>query len=188
MMKRVVGFAVVSVFLAATVVHAQPVNAAANPNRAALEQQFREQSARLAQRKLGLTDAQLAQLEQSNARFAPQMNQLVVQERETRRQLRSEMAAGNQANQQRVSDLLDNAVRLQKQRMALAETEQKELAGFLTPVQRAGYVALQAQVRRRAQELARGNAIQRKGLGQRQGAGKQQGPGVRKRPPVKQLP
>jgi Spy/CpxP family protein refolding chaperone len=187
-MKRVAGFAVVSMFLAATALQAQPVNAAANPNRAALEQQFREQSARLAQQKLGLTDAQLAQLEQSNARFAPQMNQLVVQERETRRQLRVEMAAGNQANQQRVSDLLDNAVRLQKQRLALAETEQKDLARFLTPVQRAGYVALQAQFRKRAQELARGNAIQRPGPGQRQGVGKQQAPVVRKRPLVKRLP
>jgi hypothetical protein len=158
------------------------VTAPANPNRAALEQRFREQSAKVAQRRLGLTDAQLAQLAQSNARFAPQQNQLVVQEREMRRQLRVEMTAGDQANQQHVSALLDDAVRLQKQRIALVESEQKDLARFLTPVQRAGYLALQAQVRKRAQELARDNATQGQGLGQRPGVGLR-GRATRKRLP-----
>lgn len=182
MMKRLVGFTALSLCLAATAVNAQPVTATPNPHRAALEQRFREQSARLARQKLGLTDAQLAQLEQSNARFVPQQNQLVMQERETRRQLRLEMTAGDQANQQHVSDLLDNAMRLQKQRIALVEAEQKDLARFLTPVQRAGYLALQTQFRKRAQELGRDNAIQRQGFGQRQGIDS------RKRPAAKHLP
>ncbi|HEY8832991.1 MAG TPA: hypothetical protein VIM21_10865 [Gemmatimonadaceae bacterium] len=181
MMRRVLGLVAFSL-LGAGAVNAQPVRAPANPNRAALEQRFGEQSAKVAQQRLGLTDAQLAQLTQSNARFAPQQNQLVIQERETRRQLRVEMTAGSQANQQHVSALLDDALRLQKQRIALVEAEQKDLARFLTPVQRAGYLSLQAQVRRRAQELARGDAAQGKGVGQRQGAA------LRKRPAVKRLP
>jgi Spy/CpxP family protein refolding chaperone len=168
-MRRLIGLTALSLLLAAMAVNAQPATGPADPNRAALEQRFREQSAKVAQRTLGLTDAQLAQLSQSNARFAPQQNQLVVQERETRRQLRLEMTAGDQANQQHVGTLLDNALRLQKQRIALVEAEQKDLARFLTPVQRAGYLALQAQVRRRAQELAGKNAIQGQGPGQRQG-------------------
>ena len=169
MMRRLLGLSALSLFLVSTVANAQPVTSPANPNRAALEQRFREQSAKVAQKRLGLTDAQLAQLAQSNARFAPQQNQLVVQERQTRQQLRVEMTAGNQANQQHVSALLDDALRLQKQRIALVEAEQKELATFLTPVQRAGYLALQAQVRRRAQELARDSAVQGQGLSQPRG-------------------
>jgi Spy/CpxP family protein refolding chaperone len=180
MMRRRLGLAVLSL-LAATAVNAQPVTAPANQNRAALEQRFREQSAKVAQQRLGLTDAQLAQLAQSNARFAPQQNQLVMQERETRRQLRVEMTAGNQANQQHVSALLDDALRLQKQRIALVEAEQKDLARFLTPVQRAGYLSLQAQVRRRAQELARDTGARGEGFGQ-------QGIGPRRRPAGKHLP
>jgi periplasmic protein CpxP/Spy len=82
----------------------------------------------------------------------------VSQERETRRQLRLEMSAGNKANQQHVSTLIDNTISLQKQRIAIVEAEQKDLARFLTPTQRAGYLALQAQIRRRAQELTRGGA------------------------------
>jgi len=170
MMRRSYGRAALSLLLVATSITAQTPAGSATPNRAALEQRFREQSARVAQQRLGLTDAQLAQLSQSNARFAPQQNQLVIQERETRRQLRIEMTAGNQANQQHVSALLDDALRLQKQRIALVEAEQKDLARFLTPVQRAGYLSLQAQVRRRAQELARGDGTQSPGFGQRLGS------------------
>ena len=164
MIQRLLGLCVLSLSIAPLAI-AQSVNTVANPRRAALEQQFRAQSARLAQQKLALTDGQLAQLEQTNARFAPQMNQLVAEERDTRQQLRLEMTRGNQANQQHVSDLLDNTVRLQKQRIALVETEQKDLARFLTPTQRAGYIALQAQFRKRAQELARQNGGPRKRLG-----------------------
>jgi Spy/CpxP family protein refolding chaperone len=182
MMRRLLGLAALSLLLAATAVDAQPVAAPANPNRAALEQRFREQSAKVAQQRLGLTDAQLTQLAQSNARFAPQQNQLLMQERETRRQLRMEMTAGDQANQQHVSALLDDALRLQKQRIALVEAEQKDLARFLTPVQRAGYLSLQAQVRRRAQELARGNPPQGIGSGQRPGTGLRQRPGGKRLP------
>jgi len=40
----------------------------------------------------------------------------------------------------------------------LIEAEQKELAAFLTPVQRARYIALQAQFRNRAEQLSRQNS------------------------------
>jgi Spy/CpxP family protein refolding chaperone len=153
--------------------HAQAVTApVTKANRPALEQQFRERVAKLTQDRVGLTDAQMAQLGQSNAKFAPQLAQVAAQERETRRQLRQEMTASGQPNQQKVSDLLDASIRLQKQRISIVESEQKELARFMTPVQRARYVALQQQFRRRAQELDRPNATQ-KGMGQR---------GLKKRP------
>ena len=165
MLKRVVHIGVLGAFVLASTVSAQAVNAVPNPKRAALEQQFRVRAAQVAQQRLGLTDSQLAQLEQTNARFAPQLNQLLAQERETRRQLRMEMMAGNQANQQHVSSLLDNSIALQKRRIALVEAEQKDLARFLTPTQRAGYIALQMQVRRRAQELSGGGNRERPGPG-----------------------
>ena len=146
-----------SIALSTSLAAQRPANGG-NTDRTVLEQQFRARAAKVAQQRLGLTDAQLAQLEQTNARYAPQMNQLLVQERETRRQLRLEMSAGKNANQQHVSSLLDNSISLQKQRIALVEAEQKDLARFMAPVQRAGYIALQAQVRRRAQEITRRSA------------------------------
>ena len=134
-----------------------PRPAPSSANRPALEQQFRERVAKLAQQRLGLTDAQLTQLQQSNARFGPRINAIATQERETRRQLRMELTSTAEPNQQHVSNLLDTSLQLQKERIALVEEEQKDLARFMTPVQRARYIALQQQFRRRAQELSRQN-------------------------------
>lgn len=137
---------------------AQQERVARNPNRAALERQVRERAAQITRQRLGLTDTQMQQLERVNSRFAPQLTAVVKQERETRRQLRQQMAPGAQVDQSRVSALIDESLRLQKQRIALIEAEQKELAAFLTPVQRARYLALQAQFRNRAEQLARQNS------------------------------
>lgn len=165
MMKPMLRLAILALFVSGLPARAQRVTTAAPGNRPALEQQFKERAAKLAQQRLGLTDAQLEKLEQSNARFAPQLRQLATQDRDVRAQLRQEMMAGNAANQQRVSDLIDATIRLQKQRIAVVESEQRDLAGFLTPVQRARYIYLQAQFRKRAEELSGQGARQNQGLG-----------------------
>jgi len=151
--------------------NAQPVKmpVTTRANRPALEQQFRERVAKLTQNRVGLNDAQMAQLEQSNARFAPQLAQVAAQERETRRQLRVEMTSAGQPNQQHVSDLLDASLTLQKERIGIIEEEQKDLARFMNPVQRARYIALQQQFRRRAQELDGQNGGQPGGPRQQRG-------------------
>ena len=165
--------------LSGAAAYAQPVTApVAKANRPALEQQFCQRVAKLTQDRVGLTDAQMTQLEQSNARFAPQLSQVAAQERDTRRQLRREMTSGGQPNQQHVSDLLDASLRLQKQRISIVEAEQKELARFMTPVQRARYIALQQQFRRRAQELDGQNRGGQGAMGLQQ-RGR---PGLKKRP------
>src|SRR5687767_12167664 len=130
---------------------------ARNGNRAMLEQQVRERAAAITRERLGLTDPQMQQLQRVNTRFGPQLSAVVSEERSSRRQLRQELIAA-QPNQARVSTLLDASIRLQKQRIALIEAEQKELASFLTPVQRARYLALQAQFRSRADQLSRQNS------------------------------
>jgi hypothetical protein len=147
--------AIVAVLVATPALSGQQLERQPDPKRVALERQLRERTAEVTRQRLGLTDSQMQQLERVNARFAPQLNVLATRERETRRQLRQEMIAGDQANQALVSGLLDASINLQKQRIALIEAEQKELGTFLTPVQRARYIALQAQFRNRAEQLAR---------------------------------
>ena len=161
-MTRSLRLTTLALALSGAAANAQPVKApvTTRASRPALEQQFRERVAKLTQNRVGLTDAQMAQLDQSNSRFAPQLAQVAAQERETRRQLRLEMTSQGQPNQQHVSDLLDASLRLQKQRIGIIEEEQKDLARFMTPVQRARYIALQQQFRRRAQELDGQNAGQ----------------------------
>ena len=165
-MTRSLVVAALALGVTASGAFAQQVRAK-NPDqtRPVLEQQFRERVARLAKARIGLSDAQMAQLEQSTARFAPQLNQVAAQERATRRELRQQLTA-QQPNQQRVSELLDVSLRLQKQRISIVEAEQKDLARFMTPVQRARYVALQQQFRRRAQELnSQRGGVKRPGAG-----------------------
>jgi len=134
------------------------------PERAALEERFRERTAEVVRRRLQLNDDQMARLRTTNQQFDRQRTALVADEREARQALRAELAAGDAANQQKVAGLLDQLMRVQRRRLDLVESEQRELGKFLTPVQRAKYFALQNEIRKRVEELRdrpgprRGNA------------------------------
>jgi len=52
-----------------------------------------------------------------------------------------------------VNQLLRDMARIQRDRLDLLDNEQADLAKFLTPVQRAQYLGLQEQVRRRVEEV-----------------------------------
>lgn len=143
----------------------------APPARPQLERQVRQRIARVVQERLALTDAQMQRLEATNRRFEERRRTLLEAEREARRELRAQLEAGDRADQKRVSELLDRLLSCQDQRLALVREEQRELAGYLTPVQRAKYLVLQDQLRRRVEEMR----------GQRRGGGPpRRGPG---RPP-----
>jgi Spy/CpxP family protein refolding chaperone len=75
-----------------------------------------------------------------------------MKERDVRRELREQLMSGT-ADQTRVASLLDQAMLLERQRLDLTQSEQREFAKFLTPVQRAKLFGLQNEMRRRAQEL-----------------------------------
>ncbi len=124
-------------------------------NRPVLEQQLRERLATITRQRLLLDDAQMSKLQAVNARFAPQMAALATQERQTRQQLRQQLTAAT-PDQTQVASLIDNLLRFQKQHIGLLESEQKDLSAFLTPVQRAKYMALQTEIRRRADQLRGG--------------------------------
>jgi hypothetical protein len=49
--------------------------------------------------------------------------------------------------------LLDQALKIQRDRLDLTEREQRELSTFLNPIQRAKYFAIQDELRRRMEEL-----------------------------------
>jgi protein CpxP len=139
-------------------VEAQAVGGAQPQTRSALEQQLRQRMAQVVRNRLQLDTAQMAQLQNVNERYAPQLGGLATQERETRQRLRKQMTAAT-PNQDEVGKLLDNLLRLQRQRVGLLESEQKDLSVFLTPVQRAKYMGLQAQIKRRAEQLRRQNVL-----------------------------
>lgn len=128
-------------------------------NRAELERQFQQTLYRVTRRRVGLTEAQMNQLEPVNRRFEAQRRDLQRQERQTRLALRDEMRDSSQADQTKISQYLDQLTQLQRQRVELFAQEQRDLAQFMTPLQRARYTALQEQVRRRVEQMRRQNGV-----------------------------
>jgi periplasmic protein CpxP/Spy len=118
-----------------------------------LERQFRERFAEIVKRRLNLNDAQMQQLGQVNDRFEQERMRLVREERMARQALRTEVLAGDSADQPKVARLLDQLLGIQRRRLDLTEREQRELSGFMTPRQRAMYFGIQDQLRQRLEEL-----------------------------------
>lgn len=124
-----------------------------------LEQRVRERVEVVVQERLALTDDQLRQLRDVSARYEPRRRTLLAQEREARLVLRTEMQRGKAGDQQRVADALEELLTVQRARVDLMDSEQRELAKFMQPTQRAGYLALQDQMRRRIEELRRSRGM-----------------------------
>ena len=129
--------------------------------------------AEMVERRLRLTPDQGAKLRDATARYASERQQLFRQERALRRELRRELALGETARQERVASMLDRLLGLQRQRADLVSAEQRTLSGFLTPVQRAEFLAMQERAFRAAQQMRQ----EREGHGGRRGKGPDKAPG-----------
>jgi Spy/CpxP family protein refolding chaperone len=110
---------------------------------------FKQRLAEVVKRQLGLTDAELQRVVQVNEKYEEQRRLLVQQERDLRIGLRDEIIRGDQADQKHVAWMLDELIKVQSTRLTILQNEQKDLSAFLTPVQRAKYLAIQNQVRKR---------------------------------------
>lgn len=143
--------------LAATFTVAAQLPAQQSPSRdtanGALQARVRQRLATVAQQRLGLTDDQMRQLSAVNASYEARRRTLMTEERDARITVRRELQRGKQADQQRVDGALTELFRIQRARIDLAEQEQRDLAKFMQPSQRAGYLALQEQVRRRVDQM-----------------------------------
>lgn len=166
------------------------------PNRAQLEQQIRNRIGNQLKNGLKLTDDQFAKLQATNKRFEEKRRLLVEQERDARMAMRDLVIAGDTANGAKISAGIDKMLQIQKQRFELVEQEQKELAGYLSPMQRARFLAMQEQMRRRMDSMRAqgpgrgpngppmaGRGGMGKGMGQGMGPGMGQGMGPGMMPP-----
>ena len=124
-------------------------------DRAEMERRFRARLAEVVRTRLQLTDVQARQLAEVDQRLEPERRRLMLREHEVHRQLRQQLSAGDTANQQAVARLLDEMLAIHRDRSELIAREQRELARFLTPVQRAKYVGLQADLRHRVEGMRR---------------------------------
>jgi Spy/CpxP family protein refolding chaperone len=126
-----------------------------DPRRAELERRFQQRVEATVRQRLQLNDDQAARLREVASRTEGARRALRRDEMEARKAMRTELLAGDNANETRVAELLEQMPRLERRRIELLEQEQRELARFLTPLQRARYFALQDELRRGMQELQR---------------------------------
>lgn len=124
--------------------------------REVLEQRVRERMAQMLRTQLGMNDEQIRRLQATNRRFEAQRVGLFNQEREVRGELRGLIESGDTTQYQRIGTLLDRTMQLQRQRIDLQEAEQKELATFMNPMQRARLYGIEEQLRRRMDALREG--------------------------------
>jgi len=132
-----------------------PAGAQAPARRQQMERQLRQRLWQVTKEQVGLTEAQMSKLGETTRRFDARRRTLNQQERAERTVLRQEIQAGERADQNRISTALDRLTQLQRQRVEIQAEEQRELAGYMTPLQRARFAALQEQVRRRVEALRR---------------------------------
>ncbi len=102
---------------------------------------------------LGLTDAQLTKLTELNRRYEEKHRLLQDQERDVRMSLREEVLRSDSTRGSQMTALLDRYIKNERQRVDLAEQEQKELSAFLSPLQRAKYFGVQESIRNQIQNL-----------------------------------
>jgi hypothetical protein len=130
-----------------------------------LEQRVRQRMAAVVRERLGLSDEQMRRLGEVNRTIEAERRQLNEQERDLRVGLRAELVRGDSANQDRVARFVDQLIDVQRRRVDLLSREQRALAAFMTPVQRAQYLAIQDQLRRRMEEMRgrprRGGGVRR---------------------------
>lgn len=142
----------------------QPGDSATAQRRAVLEGQVRQRIAAMVKERLQLTDAQAQQLQETEARSELRRRELMQREMRLRRDLRQQLVPGAAADQQQVASLLDQIMAVHRERVMATEQEQRDLARFLTPVQRAKYLGLQTQMRSRIEGMRhRGQAARQRG-------------------------
>ncbi len=169
-MRKIGAIAFVAMFVASTAVSAQqgpPRDSVAAQRRAALEGQLRQRIAAVVKERLQLSDAQAQQLQEAERRFELRRRDLMQREERLRRELRQQLSPGVAADQQRVASLLDQIMAVNRERVTMTEQEQRDLARFLTPVQRARYLGLQGELRDRIEGMRRRGGVRqpRRGTG-----------------------
>lgn len=120
--------------------------------RAQMERQLENRINNIVRTRLGLNDDQFDQLRAVSARMEHERRTLRREEMSTRAELRRHLLAGEAPNESQVAELLERLPRLERRRIDMMEQEQRELARFLQPSQRARYFALQDELRRNLQE------------------------------------
>ena len=125
---------------------------------------------------LALSDEQTAKLQGTEQRFEEQRQPLRGRQREITETLNAELAAGT-PNQERVKQLMNERQENQRKLQEINRSEDREMQGYLSPVQRARYQEERRRFQERVAEFVRHRREERRQVPEGGPRG-----GVRKRP------
>lgn len=120
-----------------------------------MERRLQDRIDQRVRQQLALTDEQFGKMREVASRIEADRRALRSEDLSTRLAMRKELFAGENADEKRVGELLDQMTRFERRRLELQEREQRELAKFLSATQRARYIGLQDELRRSMQDVQR---------------------------------
>ena len=126
-----------------------------------LARELRQAFGAVVKRQLNLSDENARRLERVDRQFEQQRTQLRRDEREARLGLQAALADTANVDQAKIAQYMDQLTRGQRRRADIVEAEQKELATFLTPVQRAKLQGLREQLQQRVRQIQQQNGGRR---------------------------
>jgi hypothetical protein len=130
-----------------------------------LQQQIEDRVAQRVKSQLGLTDDQANRLRSTEENFRQRRRDLFQRQLTIEQGLRDQMRPGVAANSDSVRRLMDARQSVRADQLRLDQDQDKEMAGYLTPVQRAQYQMIRERIRQRLQELRRERIERRQGGG-----------------------
>ncbi len=126
-----------------------------------LQQQIEDRFARVVQQQLRLDDAQVARLRETEERFRTRRREIMRRQLALRFALNGQMCPGCSADPDSVRKLMDGIETNRGELFRMQQEQDREMASYLTPVQRAQYQMLRERLIRRAIEVRRDRALGR---------------------------
>src|SRR5256885_6290311 len=105
------------------------------------------------QEELKLTPDQVTKLRATQERYNGRRRTVMEQQLERRRALEDQMQPGIAANSDSVRKLMDGIQTGRAEMLKIEQDQDREMAGYLTPVQRARYQQMRARLMERVQEM-----------------------------------
>ena len=120
---------------------------------ARLRTQIESTFTRRVQQDLNLSQDQAAKLRASQERFGSRRRDVMQEQLQRRRALENQMQPGIAANSDSVRKLMDGIQTGRAEMLKIEQDQDREMAGYLTPVQRARYQQMRARLMERVQEM-----------------------------------
>jgi hypothetical protein len=118
-----------------------------------LRRRIEERFAARVQQELGLTADQATKLRATQERFGERRRTLIRQQMGRRMALQGQMRPGEAANADSVKRLMDGLQAGRGEMLKLDQDEDRDMAGYLTPVQRARYQMMRQRFQERVNEM-----------------------------------